>query len=75
MPEIEALAEAEAKRWNRQGRLAAWQMNMTPGYVALGVALGIAAAFSKDAELPRLPEWDELLKSLPDYMREPDGEG
>lgn len=72
MPEIETLAKADAQRWNREGRLAAWTMNMLPSYMALGVALGIAACFGKDAELPRLPEWDDLLKSLPDYWKEPE---
>lgn len=74
MPEVEALAEAEAKRWNREGRLAAWLVAWLPAFVSYGVANGIAACFGKDAELPALPDWDRLLHSLPDYMRDPDGE-
>lgn len=72
VPEIEALAKAEAQRWNREGRLAAWIVEWLPSFVATGVALGIAACFGKDAQLPPLPEWDRLLESLPDYLREPD---
>lgn len=75
MPEIEALAKGEAARWNRQGRLAAWVMAWLPSFMATGVAMGIAACFGKDAELPKLPEWERLLESLPDYMRPTDGEG
>lgn len=75
MPEIEALVKGEAARWNRQGRLAAWVMEWLPSFMATGVAMGIAACFGKDSELPRLPEWDKLIATLPDYMKDPDGEG
>lgn len=71
MPEIEALEKGDAARWNREGRLAAWVMEMLPQYIALGVAWGAGTLFSKDASLPDLPSWDKLLESLPDYMRPP----
>lgn len=75
VPEIEALAKAEAQRWNREGRLAAWIVESLPVYVAYGVAMGIAACFGKDAPLPDLPDTEKLLRTLPDYLREPDGKG
>jgi hypothetical protein len=75
VPEIEALAKAEGYRWNREARLAAWMIQASLPHLATAVALGIAACFGKDAQLPRLMEWDEMLKTLPDYLREPDGEG
>lgn len=76
MSQIQALAEAEAQRWNREGRLAAWLVAWLPAFVSYGVANGIAACFGKDVSLPDLPQWDRLLETLPDYLREPDrGEG
>lgn len=78
MQEIEALAEADARRWNRQARLTAWVLPYLPEFIATGVAVGIAAVFGKDVELPELPTYDKLIESWPDYFRdedeEPDGE-
>lgn len=68
--QIQALAEAEAERWNRQGRLAAWIIAWLPAFLGHAVTLGIGAAFSDKAELPDLPDWDKLLHTLPDYMSE-----
>lgn len=76
MPEIAALEEGEAERWNRAGRLAAWLLPWIPEFVAYGVAAGIKVAFSKDGpEVPDLPSYEKLIESLPDYLRDDDGEG
>lgn len=58
MPEVQAMAEGEALRWNREARLANWIVSMIP----YGVARGISACFEKDSELPEIPE-------IPDYFK------
>jgi len=74
VPEIEALAEGEAERFERQGRLAAWFLQWLPRYVAVGVNIGIATAFNEKAELPPVPDsFEALLKTLPDYRQDCDG--
>lgn len=74
MPEVEALAEGEAERWERHGRLAAWFLQWLPRYVALGVNLGIASAFNEKSELPPVPDsFEALVKTLPDYRQDGDG--
>lgn len=52
------MAEAEALKWNRSARLANWIVSMIP----YGVAMGIAACFGKDSDLPNPPD-------IPDYFR------
>lgn len=73
MPEIEALAEAEAQRWNREGRLAAWFLAWLPAFLSHSVAMGINVCFGDKAELPDLPKWEDLVNSIPDYMKDSDG--
>ncbi len=74
MPEVEALAEGEASRWERQVRLAATFLQWLPRYIALGVNLGIASAMDEKAELPPVPDTvEKLLKMFPDY-RQPEDE-
>ncbi len=76
MPEVEALAEGEASRWERHVRLAATFLQWLPRYVALGVNLGIASAFDEKAELPPVPDTvEKLLKTFPDYRQPEDDDG
>lgn len=68
--EVEALAKADAARWNRAGNLAAWVLPWLPAYIAHGVAMGVGFLLSEDAKLPELPTYQKLLDSLPDRFKD-----
>jgi len=76
VPEVEALAEGEASRWERHVRLAATFLQWLPRYVALGVNLGIASALDEKAKLPDVPDTvEKLVRLFPDYRQPEDDDG
>lgn len=68
--EVEALAKADAQRWERAGNLAAWILPWLPIFIAHGVAQGVGFLIAKDATLPDLPTFQKLLDSLPDRLKD-----
>ncbi len=70
--EVEALAKADAQRWERAGNLAAWLLPWLPIFIAHGVAQGVNYLFDENAKLPDLPTFQKLIDSLPDRFRDED---